>query len=221
MIMLINFALFLAAMLYATQVSGSSLNIPGSVLYRLGAKYGPAIANGDWWRLITAGALHGGLFHLLMNSWILFDLGSQVEETYGSTRLIIFYLVSTAGGFYASYLWSPVLSVGASAGVFGLIGVMIALGITSRNALGDYVKALYTKWAIYALVFSFVMGLVFPIDHAAHIGGLAAGFGAAYLAGMPSPWNESRETVIRWLSYGCIILTASAFLLMFRQLVMS
>lgn len=221
MIMLINFALFLASMLYATQVSGSSFDIPGQVLYRLGAKYGPAISNGDWWRLITAGALHGGLFHLLMNSWILFDLGSQVEETYGSTRLIIFYVLSTMGGFYASYLWSPTLSVGASAGVFGLIGVMIALGLTSRNALGDYVKALYTKWAIYALLFSFVMGLVFPIDHAAHIGGLAAGFGSAYVAGMPSSWATGRENLVRWVSYGCVILTATAFFLMFRQLVVS
>jgi rhomboid protease GluP len=171
--------------------------------------------------LITAGALHGGLFHILMNSWILFDLGSQVEETFGSTRLIIFYVVSTIGGFFASYLWTPTLSVGASAGVFGLIGVMIALGVTSRSALGDHVKTMYTKWAVYGLLFGIFLRPFFNVDNAAHIGGLIAGFGAGYLAGLPSPWNESRESAIRWISYGCIVLTAAAFFLMFRQLVKS
>lgn len=218
MIMLVNFALFLASMLYATQVSGSSFDIPNAVLYRLGAKFGPSIANGEWWRLLTAGALHGGLFHILMNSWVLFDLGSQVEEVYGSRRLILFYVLSTIGGFYASYLWSPSLSVGASAGVCGLIGVMIALGVSSRTTLGDHVKAMYTKWAIYVILFGIILQPFLRIDNAAHIGGLATGFAVAWLAGIPSAWNESRETIVRWLSYGCMALTAGCFLLMFRQL---
>ena len=35
---------------------------------------------GQWWRLITAGFLHGGILHILMNSWVLFDLGAEVES---------------------------------------------------------------------------------------------------------------------------------------------
>lgn len=218
MILLINFAMFLASMLYAQQVSGSAFNIPGGVLYKLGAKFGPAMAGGEWWRLITAGALHGGMLHIMMNSWILFDLGSQVEEIYGSTRLIIFYVISTIGGFFASYLWSPAMSVGASAGVFGLIGVMIALGLSARTTLGDHVKAMYTKWAIYGLLFGFLLAPVLKIDNAAHVGGLVTGFAAAWLAKLPSAWNEKREVMIRWISYACVVLTAGCFLLMFRQL---
>ncbi len=217
MILLVNFALYLASMAFAAKATGSSFDLPGTVLYRLGAKYGPSIAAGEWWRLVTAGALHGGMFHLLMNSWALFDLGSQVEEIYGSSRLILLYVLSTIGGFYASYLWSPVLSVGSSAGIFGLIGVMIALGVGTRSALGDHVKSLYIRWAVYGLLFGLMP--FFHIDNAAHIGGLAVGFGLGWLVGLPNLINENREALIRWLSYASLAVAVGCFALMFRQLV--
>src|SRR5260370_31080742 len=71
-----------------------------------------------------------------MNSWVLFDLGAQVEEIYGSSRMLVIYFISTVGGFYASALWSPAISVGASAGVFGVVGARIALGVRHRHAPG-------------------------------------------------------------------------------------
>ena len=62
--------------------------------------------------------------------------------------------------------------MGASAALFGLIGAMIAMGIKHRSTLGDHVKSLYIRWAIYGLLF----GLLPGIDNAAHIGGLTFGF---------------------------------------------
>ena len=70
-------------------------------------------SHGGSWRLVTAGFLHGGIMHILMNSWVLFDLGAQVEEDLRHEPLLVFYFVSTVGGFYASTVWSPVISVGA------------------------------------------------------------------------------------------------------------
>ena len=64
-------------------------------------------ARGEWWRLVTAGFLHGGLLHILMNSWVLFDLGAQVEEIYGASRMWVIYFVSSVCGFYASAVWMP------------------------------------------------------------------------------------------------------------------
>ena len=93
--------------------------------------------SGEWWRLVTAGFLHGGLMHILMNSWVLFDLGAQVEEMYGSSRMLVIYFVSTRGRLLSQHAVEPGPSVGASAGLFGLIGAMIALGVRHRNALGD------------------------------------------------------------------------------------
>ena len=216
MILLINFALYMASMLFSIRAgaTGGPLDISGGVLYQLGAKFSPAILQGgDWWRLVTAGFLHGGLFHILMNSWALFDLGSQVEEIFGAPRLITFYFLATVGGFLASTLWNPGLSVGSSAGIFGLIGVMIALGIKARSALGDHIRTLYTRWALYGLLFGLLP--FFQVDNAAHLGGLAAGFGAAWLAGLPNPFNPATETIWRWVSYVCLALTAYAFGRMF------
>ena len=142
MILLINTALFLAEYLN-----------PNAGLTRWGASLPAPYMQGQWWRLITAGFLHGGVFHILMNSWVLFDLGAEVETLYGTSRLIIFYFVSTVTGFAASSRIGGHLSVGSSAGIFGLIGAMLAFGFTHRSSLGMQVKSLYTRWVIYGLVF--------------------------------------------------------------------
>ncbi len=136
---------------------------------------------GQWWRLITAGFLHGGVFHILMNSWVLFDLGAEVEELYGTSRLIVFYFVSTVTGFWTSSHIGMHVSVGSSAGIFGLIGAMLAFGVSDRSALGSMVKSLYMRWVIYGLVLSFLPG----VDFWAHVGGLGGGFVAGWLASTP------------------------------------
>lgn len=200
MILLLNFAFYLATMF---DDSHRLINAGAS---------NQLVFAGQWWRLITAGFFHGGVFHILMNSWVLFDLGSQVEDVYGSERLIVFYFLSTIGGFLLSaYLGHA--AVGASAGVYGLIGVMIALGRSARSTLGDHVAGFYTRWAIFGLVMSFLPG----IDLAAHLGGLAVGFGVAFLAGHPNPFNQTGDTLWRWASYACLGITALALMSMFSS----
>ena len=136
-ILLANFGLYLVSTLYSMRAGagGGFSGIDGATLFAFGAKFGAAIAAGQWWRLVTAGFLHGGLLHILMNSWVLFDLAPQVEEIYGASRMWVIYFVSSVGGFYLSNLWNPrALSVGASAALCGLIGAMIALGVTHHSA---------------------------------------------------------------------------------------
>ena len=206
-ILVINFGLYVATSLYAKNVGD------GQALFAFGAKLRVAILGyHQWWRLVTAGFLHGGIFHILMNSWVLFDLGAQVEEVYGTSRMIVVYFAATVCGFFASTLWNPGLSVGSSAGICGLIGAMIALGMRHRSALGDHIRTYYTRWAIYCLVF----GLLLPqIDNAAHIGGLAAGFGAAYVAGVPRISSGTTEKLWKALAAVCIGLTILSFLEMY------
>jgi rhomboid protease GluP len=216
MILLVNGALYLATGLYSMSAGrGSLLDIDPQTLVIFGAKYAPAIVRyGQWWRLLTAGFLHGGLLHIAMNSWVLLDLGAQVEEIYGSARLLVIYFFATICGFLASMFWSPMApSVGASAGIFGLIGAMIALGMMHRSALGDAIRGMYLRWAIYMLLFGLLP--FFNIDNAAHIGGLAAGFGVAWIAGMPRLARVGREQAWRWASYACLALTAISFLKMY------
>jgi rhomboid protease GluP len=185
LILLVNTGLYLAMVLHSmrTDASGGGLNLDPQTLFEFGAKYGPALQQGQWWRLITAGFLHGGLVHILMNSWVLFDLGAQTEESYGTSRYLVIYILSTITGFMASAWWSPVLSIGSSAGIFGLIGAMIAMGVRDRSSYGAAVRKLYIRWAIYGLI----LGILpfFGIDNGAHLGGLAGGFILAYIAGLP------------------------------------
>src|SRR6476660_7988923 len=111
-ILLINAGLYLAEALPGLIAGNDATGLPLSLA---GAKIGPYIHGGQWWRLLTAGFLHGGILHLLMNSWVLFDLGAATEESYGTNRYLVFYFVSMITGFYASYLWNPgVASVGSS-----------------------------------------------------------------------------------------------------------
>jgi rhomboid protease GluP len=208
LILLINFGLYVATMVYTSRAG------EGMALIAFGAKErGLILGYHQWWRLVTAGFLHGGLAHILMNSWVLFDLGAQVEEVYGTSRMIVVYFLSTVCGFFLSTLWSPAISVGSSAGIFGLIGAMIALGVRHRSALGDHIRALYVRWAIYGLLFGLLP--FFQIDNAAHVGGLAAGFGTAYLAGLPRIAEGVTEKLWRGLAWASILLTVFCFIEMY------
>src|SRR5579884_3557611 len=213
-ILVINFALYIATYLYS-QNMGISFN---TTLAVFGAKWVPGIQHGEWWRLITAGFLHGGIIHILMNSWVLFDLGAEAEAAYGTSRMLIFYFVSTVAGFAASTWWSGALSIGASAGIFGLIGAMIAFGIREKTALGAAVKSLYIRWAVYGLL----MGLLpfFSIDNAAHLGGLAAGFIAANVFPAARARTMWLEPLARACAAICILLTAGAFAVMGRGVIL-
>ena len=213
MILLINFGLYVASSLYSMRAGrGNAMGLDSYTLIDFGAKFTPFIAMGQWWRLVTAGFLHGGLLHILMNSWAMFDLGANVEEVYGASRMLVIYFVSSVFGFYVSAMWAPGPSVGASAAVFGLIGAMIAVGVRHRGAMGSAIKGMYMRWAIYGLLF----GLLMPgIDNAAHLGGIAAGFGVGYLAGHQRYEGSALERVWRIAAWLCILITVVCFLKMY------
>jgi len=136
-----------------------------------------------------------------------------VEEIYGANRYITFYLLSTAGGFLASTFFSDSLSIGASAGLFGLIGEMIALGMKSPTATGAAIRGMYIRWAIMGLLFGFLP--FFRVDNAAHLGGLATGFASAYFAGTPRISTSTGEQGWRLTAWACIAVTAYCFLKMY------
>ncbi|HTT62124.1 MAG TPA: rhomboid family intramembrane serine protease [Bryobacteraceae bacterium] len=216
-ILTINVGLFLATVVFSQRSGegGGFFSVDGQTLLDFGAKYRAAIINyGQWWRLVTAGFLHGGLLHIGMNSWVLFDLGAQVEDVFGASRLIVIYFLSTVFGFLLSTFWTSALSVGASAGIMGLIGAMIALGVHNRHsAAGSALRGMYVRWAIYVFIFGLLPGL--HIDNAAHFGGLAAGFGTAWLAGTPRIDTAWSERLWRGAAAACVVITAACFLMMY------
>src|SRR3954464_9845825 len=62
-----------------SQASGASIGSGGGKIFFDYSLHGPDVAEGEWWRLITAGFLHGGLLHIFFNMYILWFLGNLLE----------------------------------------------------------------------------------------------------------------------------------------------
>jgi rhomboid protease GluP len=211
LILVINFGFFLGTQFLARSF-GETV-----ALGALGAKWGPYIFQGhEYWRLVTAGFLHGGWLHILMNSWVLYDLGAQVEHVYGTPRFLTIYFVGTVTGFYLSAVQNPMIpSVGSSAGIMGLIGAMIAFGVANRSSYGREIRNQYLRWVAYIIAFGLIPG--FAVDNWAHIGGLAGGFAVGYFAGLPIRSTAAREGGWRILAAVCVLLTVLSFFEIYRN----
>ncbi len=140
----------------------------------------PLVADGEWWRLITSMFMHadGGsffLFHILLNCYILYIYGPEVEQLYGTPTFLAMYLTAGLMGNAFSYVFGPFgsPSLGASGAVFGVVGILIAYLFKRRHsaALGDYLRGLLFFVGI-NLLFGFT---VQGINNWAHIGGLVGG----------------------------------------------
>ena len=159
--------------------------VSGDALTAAGANFGPAIRAGEYWRLVTSMFLHGGLLHLALNGWALFQLGSLLELLMGPRRMLLVYFVTGIAGSLASATFTQKPSVGASGAIFGLLGALIAFLLRRRGALTPQGKSILMQlvgWAVINVVFGFSEP---GIDNSAHLGGGAAGllFGFA----LPEP----------------------------------
>ena len=138
----------------------------------------PVFGYHRWWTVLSAGWLHAGLLHILMNMLWVRQLAPETAELYGPSRMVIIYTVSSACGFLLSSVTGAVLpflggarfTVGASAALFGLLASLVHYGRRSGSRLvGNQ------AWS-YAIAL-FVMGFLFPgVDNWAHAGGFAGGY---------------------------------------------
>ena len=147
----------------------------GDSLTELGANYGPAIRDGQYWRLVTSMFLHGGLIHLALNAWALFQIGALLELLAGSSWMLLVYFTTGIAGSLASALFTRQPSVGASGAIFGLLGALIAFLLRRRGALTPQGKSILMQlvgWAVINVFFGFSTP---GIDNSAHLGGAVAG----------------------------------------------
>ena len=154
-----------------------ALRMRGEVVLALGALSAARVGAGEWWRLLTAGALHGSAFHLFMNMMALLYFGAPLEGWEGRWRLGTLFLYSVfTSSVISLYLLPGALSVGASGGLFGLLGGMVALLWRYRRTLEpDLGKGLY-DWLKSILPINLVISFVPGINWAGHFGGFLGGF---------------------------------------------
>ena len=216
-----NIALY-AIIWYLSQAGASGpggSEVQGLVLLRLGAKFGPLIRAGEWWRLVTAIFLHAGLLHIAMNLWCLFDLGPTVESLFSTPKFLVFYLATGVAGFLLSLWWSPFgLSVGASGSILGLVGVLIGASY-HHGHLGREYRGQLWRWVIYISAFG-LLSAIFGIglDNAAHLGGFASGAVLGYFVPEGEPGTRTGENLWNTLAILAVLVIAGSFALMALQL---
>jgi membrane associated rhomboid family serine protease len=147
----------------------SAYNHPGGSLFTDWLLYGPAVANGDWWRLITSAFLHASLLHIAFNMYFLWFVGSAVEQALGRGRFLLIYFVSALAGSAGALVWTPTTrTVGASGALFGILGAALVLERQRNFVLGGSALALI----VINLILSFTLS---NISIGGHIGGLIGG----------------------------------------------
>ena len=161
----INVGVFLAEL----ALGGNAGNGTGNWIYDKGVLFGPYIAQGDWWRLVTAAFLHYGPIHLAMNMYGLYLAGSLLEQVIGRWRFLLLYLASGIAGSAGALLLTPDAgTAGASGAIFGVFGALFVLERKRHIATGGQVAGLI----VLNLVFTFAVS---GISVGGHIGGLIGG----------------------------------------------
>ena len=139
---------------------GALLDVPGVPL--------------EWWRLLSAMFVHASMLHVALNLWVLLRFGTLIEERFGPARTALTFLITGVFGFAMSTLWGVPFTLGASGGIFGLLGAEIGILIVRKvpnwkSVLGERILS------------ALILALIMRVNTPAHIGGLVAGLGLGVL----------------------------------------
>jgi rhomboid protease GluP len=143
-------------------------------LINLGAKIGPLMAAGQWWRFLTPVFLHASLLHISVNMYSLYAIGPAVERFFDTPRMLAIYLLSGIGGVVLSLAFSSGASVGASGAIFGLLGALAAFFYLHRSIFGRF-GMIQLRQLIFIALLNLMLGLSPGIDNWGHVGGLVTG----------------------------------------------
>ena len=187
-------------------------------LILIGALSRDAVMQGEWWRLLTAVFLHGGLDHLFGNMIALFVLGMVCEHAFGRAQFLALFVLSGIAGSVLSMVTSAGPSVGASGAIFGLQGAAVVLFRRYRDRLlvrDRRIGIVLIVWALYTIA----SGLVTPyVDNGAHIGGFIGGALIArglhpVLLDPPDDAVRVQITRLRWITVVVLVVAALGWLL--------
>lgn len=196
--------------LFEAYVGGGSLwDIKPQVLAALGGNTpGDTLVRGEWWRLVTATLMHGGILHVAFNTYAMLIIGSALEKTIGPGWMLGPFAVSGITGSIVSASFNPpnVVSVGASGGVFGLVAMAALLSYLAPRIVA-FSREVLVQWLIFALVIGFAAGF----DNAGHIGGIIGGA----LCALPVIALRTKPETVRTVGWafgavGLIVLVAGA-----------
>jgi rhomboid protease GluP len=190
----ISFSILLA-IVYALTTAPSGFRHLSELAAALGSFYPPFVAQGQWWRFLTASLLHANPGHLFNNVFGIIVFGNLLEPVIGPGRLALLYAVSAVSGLGLSYFLLPhTPTIGASTIDFGLIGTYFALVLALRY---EHNRRIFSEELRGAFFFVLVFVLWNSMENATinlwgHVGGLAAGvlFGLWVWTSRKKPLSE-------------------------------
>ncbi|MBK9142628.1 MAG: rhomboid family intramembrane serine protease [Candidatus Melainabacteria bacterium] len=189
-------ALYFAAMIALD--GWSALYEPSkNTLIELGANFAPLTAGGEPWRLLACAFLHSGSLHFLVNMYVLFVLGHDVEEDIGWWRYLLLYLALALFASVTSLGFTDIgaVCVGASGAVCGLLGFATGrIGDNEGLPMRDIIKRRLLILIFFIAILLYQSFLMPYIDNAAHLGGLFAGVAAGVTYGL------ARRSGHQWLT---------------------
>mmetsp|Transcript_5763 Transcript_5763/g.13575 ORF Transcript_5763/g.13575 Transcript_5763/m.13575 type:complete len:533 (-) Transcript_5763:93-1691(-) len=193
--------------------------------------------NGSYYRLVSATFLHSGLIHLFCNASYVFLYGRAIEKNHGMTCLSLVYFLPSVAAFVWTALLSPgKIGVGASGGVFGLMGACVAdiivnwdlMFLVFKDHTGVSKCCLKLKSVFYLLLdlaFHLILGFLPFVDNFSHLGGFIYGFLAAFVVmerlslsffGKGNGFSKCRSLLYRFLAA-----TAMAFAIAYSSVKLS
>lgn len=153
------------------------------VLLRMGALSPEHVRDGELWRLLSCTFLHSGLLHVGFNTYVLVLLGAFLEKVLGSWRFLLLYGLSCLAGSLVSFAFLDGFSVGASGGLWGLLGAQAVLAYRPMGLLPRGMIPGARRAAMINLGLNLLNSFRPNVDMWAHFGGGAMG-GALILSGL-------------------------------------
>jgi len=211
-IVVTNILIMINVILFFVMYAVSGANLTNGIVLQFGGLFAPYVKSGEVWRLITAGFLHGGIFHLLFNMYALYLIGTQIENFVGKGKFLIIYFYSMICASLMSCIMNPYsISVGASGAIFGLLGSLVYFGYYYRLYLSSVLKNQIIPVIILNLLLGFMMT---GIDNAAHIGGLIGGILIAMALNVSK--TSDKQTKINGIIVSLLYLAFLGFIVFFH-----
>jgi len=179
-LIVLNIIFYLFSAIYSLQLT----NIDTKTLAQLGAIFGPyVVLDNQWWRLLTAMFLHGGMTHLLMNMFSLYLVGRGVELYFNTKSYIgIYFFSGLLGGLVSIYMHPVSVGVGASGAIFGIFGALAGFVLAHKDEIASQAKSFIKNFAA-IIGLNLVIGFAIPeVDVSAHAAGLFVGILGGYMA---------------------------------------
>ncbi len=145
---------------------------PFSII-KLNVNANSVINQGELYRIFSAIFVHVGIYHFLNNALGIYIFGARIERVYGKINMLMtFMLAAVIGNIFSILLLPYSHSVGASGGVFGLLGLALGVTLVNRNVLLGLDFNIIAIMTVVMVSSSFIVP---DVNAVAHISGLLVG----------------------------------------------